>query len=69
MGFVTIQQRFYFEDRLRNGSDFRLMIVDPDLSDDAFELIAEHDERYNGPEFIQFLMEKSSKHHTIDLSL
>jgi hypothetical protein len=55
LGFVTIQQRFYFEDRLRNGCDFRLLIVDPDLSDDAFQLIAEHDERFNGPEFIQFL--------------
>lgn len=55
LGFVTMQQRFYFEDRLRNGCDFRLLIVDPELSDDAFELIAEHDERFNGPSFIQFL--------------
>ena len=53
LGYITVYQRFFFEERLRYGCNFRLLMVDPDISTEAFDLIAEHDERNNGAEFLK----------------
>jgi hypothetical protein len=58
LGFVAPQQRFFFEDRLRNGCNFRMLIVDPDLPPEALKLIADHDERGEDPDFAQYLRDE-----------
>ena len=58
LGFVTVQQSFLFEERLKNGCNFKLLIVDPDLAPEAFKLIADHDERGDDPDFAQFLRDE-----------
>lgn len=55
LGFAVGVQRFFFQERLQNGCNFKLLIVDPDLPDEAFGIIAEHDERGDDPKFKEFL--------------
>lgn len=55
LGFVAVQQRFVLEEGLRRGVSFRFLVVDPRLPDEAFQIIAEHDERSNDPEFAHIL--------------
>jgi hypothetical protein len=56
MGFAVRDQSFVFEERLRHGCSFKLLIANPNLSPGALRMIAEHDERVaTTPNFDVFL--------------
>lgn len=55
LGYVATQAQFFFEERITNGCKFGLIIINPNISDEALSLIADHDERARDPRFLQLL--------------
>jgi hypothetical protein len=55
LGFAVGEQSFVFAERLIHNCEFKVLVVDPELPDETFSLLVEHDERSGDPEFAQSL--------------
>jgi len=67
LGFACRERQYFLEERLKDGCDFKLLVVDPDLDDEAMKCIAVHDERGegDGKEFADVLRDEIRHSHSV----